>query len=323
MKFRKRILLLGCMVMLTGCAVKNVAQDITTPVESPGYTRAQMMMMILSQKQEITKAYTDEIWQKKVTDDGKTYEEVFLDDMRNFFKELKVLNLIAAERGIRLTTEEEAMMGEASNQYYNELKKQKTAFSDISHEEVDEMFKEYALAQKVNETIADSDTDEISEEEARVLKLQRIVVGDKNKAQELEAQVNAEGADFFAIAKQNSESKDIDIEVGHEDLCEAADKAVCALNDGQISSIIEDKGKFYIYKCIVGYDKEETAKKKAKMKEKRREDILDSAYQSFVRTRKIDVSGSEWRRISEQVSGDYDGADFFLNYKGAVNREGA
>ena len=206
MKFRKRILLLGCMVMLTGCAVKNVAQDITTPVESPGYTRAQMMMMILSQKQEITKAYTDEIWQKKVTDDGKTYEEVFLDDMRNFFKELKVLNLIAAERGIRLTTEEEAMMGEASNQYYNELKKQKTAFSDISHEEVDEMFKEYALAQKVNETIADSDTDEISEEEARVLKLQRIVVGDKNKAQELEAQVNAEGADFFAIAKQNSES---------------------------------------------------------------------------------------------------------------------
>ena len=62
MKFRKRILLLGCMVMLTGCAVKNVAQDIITPVESPGYTRAQMMMMILSQKQEITKAYTDEIW---------------------------------------------------------------------------------------------------------------------------------------------------------------------------------------------------------------------------------------------------------------------
>ena len=148
-------------------------------------------------------------------------------------------------------------------------------------------------------------------------------MGDKNKAQELEAQVNAEGADFFAIAKQNSESKDIDIEVGHEDLCEAADKAVCALNDGQVSSIIEDKGKFYIYKCIVGYDKEETAKKKAKMKEKRREDILDAAYQSFVRTRKVDVSGSEWRRISEQVSGDYDGADFFLNYKGAVNSEGA
>ena len=307
---KKRVFLvtmfLGIMLTFTSCNKTEKSNvDITTSAHYTKYNENQMLMIILSQIQDIQNTYTDKIWDRKLDSGNTTYRTVFIGEMKNFFKELRVLNLIAEEKGVRLTTEEEAKAGQAAKEYFDIISKSQGSLQALSHVEIDQMYKEYALALKTKEEVTKEEVDSVSEDEARILKLQQIVVDSKEKAEKVETQLQEPNIDFYTVARQNSESPDITIVVGHKDLCTAADKAVCELKDGEISQTIEDKGKFYIYKCIDGYDEEATAKKKATIKKQKREDALRVVYNEYLSRNELEVEPVTWKEVNKRLETEF------------------
>ena len=132
------------------------------------------------------------------------------------------------------------------------------------------------------------------------------------------SQVITEGADFVAIAKANSIDKNIVLNVEHEDLDPVSDEVVSILSDGQISEIIKIDSKFYIYKCISGYDKDATAAKKTKLLNERIDDKLKNSYNQYLMTKQVDIDDKAWNKMLKELSDidiDNMGADFMNSFQ--------
>lgn len=293
-------------ITLIGCrAVQDKATEITEKKEYINYSEKQMFLLIISKMEEIQLAFGKEIWEKELNADGLTYKTEFLNEMQEFFVELKTLNMIAKERGVRLTTEEEAKVGKMAGELYDNLSSNSNFDPDISHEEVDSIFKEYALAQKTKVEITKEEVDSISEDDARILNLQQIVLASEEALEKVKSELEAGEADFFTIARQNSIVSAINIEVGHEDMDPESDKIVCELENGEVSEPILVDGKYYIYKCIEGYNTEATAKKKKEMKYRVMEDTIVNIYAEYRSRNPLNLDPQVWSDTVKRVEENY------------------
>lgn len=302
MGFRKKyilpFLLVSILGVLSSCTVvTQTTTEMTSSVKYTKYTDTQMLLLILSQMKDIEDSYTSELWDRKLDTRGTTYQQVFMGEMKQFFKDLLILEELAQEKGVRLSTEEEVMVSGVANEWYQYLKSSNTIFKDLTHEEVDKLYKDYALARKTKIEITKEEVNLISEDNARILILQQIILEDEESVKKVEEELQQEDMDFYTIAKQNSISSEINIVVGHEDLSKEADPIVCELADGEISKTIQSDNKYYIYKCIDGYDEEATAKKKEVLKAQKQEEVFYKAYQEFLSRNEFEINPEEWKEV--------------------------
>lgn len=321
------LLLLSILCCLTGCrTVQDKATEITEKKEYINYTKEQMALLILSKMEEIDLAFGHQIWEKTLDANGLTYESEFLNEMHDFFIELKSLNMIAKEKGVQLTAEEESKVGKLAGDFYNHLSSNPNFDAKITHEEVDSIFKEYALANKTKVEITKAEVDSISEDDARILNLQQIVLNGEEELAKVKEELQNEKADFFTIARQNSKVSAINIEVGHEDMVPEVDKIVCELENGEVSEAILVDGKYYIYKCIEGYNTEATAKKKKEMKTMAMEESVKNIYLEYQSRNKLSMDSQVWEETTKEVQTKLDKLKsnpshvlFFTSYRDAFD----
>jgi foldase protein prsA len=305
-------------LLLSACTIaENIAKDEEYNIHVD-YTAEQMLLITASRKKHINDFYTKDIWEVTTGDEFGTYKDVFLEEMQVFFIQLKVLNAMAVESGQTLNSKETGDVKDAALKFYEELKSSSVNFGNISYDDVEKMFIDYATALKFRNSIADDKSLEVSENDARVMHLQRIILDDEAKANSIYAEVSAEGADFAAIAKANSIDKNIVLNVGHEDLDPVSDEVVSILSDGQISEVISIDSKFYIYKCIEGYDKDATAAKKTKLLNERIDDKLKNSYNQYLMSKQVDIDDKAWNKMVKELSAidiDNMGADFMNSFR--------
>lgn len=281
------------------------------------YSLEQMLLIGFSQRKQVEDIYTEKIWEVRMDEEGKTYREVFAEEMKHFFVYLKVLNEMAQERGLALDKEESAKIEKLSEEFYRSLPTDAQLSEKLGEEEVRDIFEQYALAQKLRDFLIEVKELEVSENEARVMQLQRMILEDREAADQVLFEVNAEGTDFYNIARLRSVDKEIILKVGHEDLPEEADQAVSLLGDGEISGIIEIEGQYHIYKCVVGYDEKATAEKKALLEKNKKDEVLKKAYDEYTADMKISMDAELWKKFVENIDSPYEGQDFFQAYKEA------
>ena len=305
-------------LLLSACTIaENIAKDEEYNIHVD-YTAEQMLLITASRKKHINDFYTKDIWEVKTGEEFGTYNDVFLEEMQVFFIQLKVLNAMAVESGQTLNSKETGDIKDVALKFYEELKNSDVNFGNIDYDDVEKMFIDYATALKFRNSIADDKSLEVSENDARVMHLQRIILDDEAKANSVYSQVITEGADFAAIAKANSIDKNIVLNVGHEDLDPVSDEVVSILSDGQISEIIKIDSKFYIYKCISGYDKDATAAKKTKLLNERIDDKLKNSYNQYLMSKQVDIDDKAWNKMLKELSDidiDNMGADFMNSFQ--------
>lgn len=309
-------LLLLALTLLFGCGAekKKKREERELKVD---YSLEQMLLIGFSQRKQVEEVYTEKIWDVKMDEEGRTYREVFAEEMKHFFVYLKVLNEMADSRGIALDEEESEKIEKLSESVYQSLPKDAKLLEKLEEEEIGEIFTQYALAQKLRNSLIEVKDLEVSENEARVMQLERIILDDKETADQVLFEVNAEGTDFYNIARLRSTNKEIILKVGHEDLPETADQAVSLLGDGEISGIIKIDGQYHIYKCVIGYDEKATAEKKALLEKNKKDEVLKKAYEEYTADMKISMDGEVWERFIENIDFSYEGKDFFQAYKEA------
>lgn len=281
---------------LGGC---KESRQITSEIQTAeGYTDAQIMLIAATEKNRYSEVYTDRIWQIPVDEEGTTFQEYLLREVRSFLEEVKLINLLADQEGILLTGQEQERLRELSEDYYDSLTEADRNYTNITLEEIYGLYTEYYRAGRMVDELTESVDLEISDSEAKVIVVQELRVTDSNEAQDIHTRVMADGVDFSVVARAVSEDREVEKQVGRGERSQEYEEAVFSLATEEISPIIRDGESFYIVKCIDDYDEEATLERKQKLALQRKNLAFHRIYDGFIAEHSVNLGGEIWERIS-------------------------
>lgn len=254
------------------------------------------------------KSYGIDLWeqgfQKKKL---KQYvKEVALSEMTKII----CMDLLAEDQGIALTTEEKARIKDAAAKYYESLNEAELTYTGASQSDIESMYEDYALANKVYQSLTQSVDEEVSDDEARIMEAMQIYVKTQDKAEEVSAKLAA-GEDFAAVASNYNQKPVIEITFGRGDLPEEVEKAAFELDDGAVSDCIQTDDGFYFIKCINKFNEELTDANKSNIVDAREKAAFDDVYEEFVSTLASNLNESVWENIPLVTDGSISTDSFF------------
>lgn len=305
--------LLALGLMIAGCGESSQTASGLQTIEE--YSDAQVKLIAITEKNRYSKVYTDQIWQIPVDEEGTTFQDYLLGEVRVFLQELKTVNLLADEQNITLTSQEKDRLLELTEDYYDSLSAADLTYTGITKEEIYEFYSEYYRADKVVNELTKDVNLEISDSEAKVITVQEIQLSDNGEAQRIHTRVMEEGVDFNAVAKTFSRDGQVEKSIGRGERSQEYENAVFSLTSGEISPIIWEEDSFYIVKCIDEYDEEATLERKKKMALTRKNEAFRKIYDVFAVEHLVELKGKVWEQIAFSAAGDTATADFFQWYE--------
>lgn len=324
MKRQWWIFLFVLALVLSGCKVAGkdivistgLAKDDLFKIGSEVCPLSEAMIFIIDQKNLYEDAYTSDIWATEV--EGDTYEDYLLEQTKNFLAQLKCMKLMAQEKQIVLTSNENERIRKAAQEYYATLTEEDRTSLNLTLETIQLAYEDYYLANKVMEEVTKGVDLEISDDEAKVIRVQQILIKtfatdeqgnqvlfDEDArleravvAENVLAQAKAGGTDFLSLARENSDDEVVEFTYFRGQIVEALEKAAFSLEDNEISELIETDSGLYIIKCINAYDIEATRQHKQDMARERKQRKFKEEYDLFTETVVSQFNWELWDSIS-------------------------
>ena len=297
---------------ISGCS-KSVALSGGKRTEK-GYSMAQILMIASTEKKRYEEVCTAGIWDVDLGKDGETFEDYLKGKIRNFMDEMKVMNLMAEEREIGLTPQEQAAMSQAAEEYYGALSASDRERMEITQEEVQKLFENYCVAEKLVQELTEGMNLEVSDSEAKVIMIQEAETGDRQAAEAFRMEAAEEAADFTAVAEAAG-LQVTELSLGRKEKTASYENTAFSLASGEISPVIEADGSFYVLKCISDYDREATALRKEQIYTQRRQKAFRDLYNSYRQEIHISYSGDPFEKLQMKMDDLAEKADFFEIYK--------
>lgn len=316
MKIWKRgMMASACLMMavfLAGCSVTEALSAAKRGERE--YGKAETMMILSTERLRYETVYSEEIWNASVDSDGMTFEAAMLGQVHDFLKEIKTLNLMAKEQKADLSAKDKELAKTAASEYMKALGESLAGEFGIEEKSAEEFYRDYRLAQQMAETIAGSMDLEVSDSEARVILVSQIEFSDRETAENVLRKIQEDGALFDAAAEEYSEDSEIRGPVFRGMRGAEYETAVFALEEGGISGVLSDSGKYYLVKCVDDYDEEATKLRKEEMIREKTGSVFYSQYQSFAREHPLTEDKDLWNSLT--VTGNPKAeADFFAIYE--------
>ena len=297
---------------VAGCS-KGVPSAIE-PQEPVMYTKPQIMVIATTERNRYEQVYTDEIW-NAVTEEGNTFEEYLLNQVRIFLENMKTMVLLAQDREITLSSGEMDRIKRLARKYYSDLSRAAIEYMEISEEDVVVLYQDYYVANKVVEKLTEGLDLEVSDSEAKVITIRQIKLSDRTTAESVYSRLQEEGSDFAVIGREVTGTTPEIRSIGRGEEKEAIEAAAFDLITGQVSPVIELEDGFYLIQCVSDYEPDATRERKAQIYKERKNWAFQQIYSQFQSEHKAVISDEEWAAISFEGGEDVDTADFFLLYQ--------
>ena len=265
--------------MKSGELIKTAGQKTTYTCEAD--------ILMSDVKKEYEEMFGSNIWREKIGD--ADFESYIKDQIKSKLMRVKAV----------LGREEKDSVGKAVDAFYNELTESQISSTGITKDKLNTMFTEFAIAQKLYDDLTSSMDIEVSADEARVIDIQYIVSDseeDINKAYNL---VNS-GSSFFAVAKEYNADGEYEYELKRGEMDAAFKKAAFNLSTGEMSSIVEAAGRYYIIRCTSDNDKAKTEVNKSAILEKRKLEQFNADFEKYEAGIYMEFNNSEWKKLSIQ-----------------------
>ena len=268
--YRRIAMAMLAALLLTGCqrnagADMDVAEEPTVvltagfarnevfKIESMSGTLPEIMVYLVNMQEQYESVYGKEIWQRELN--GTTLAESVKDTVLANLAQVKAMNLLAQKHNVTLDEMEKQFAKEAAMEYYESLNEAEIAVMQVDEEILAQMYEEYALANKVYEYIIKDINPEISDDEARTITVDYILIKtcttdgtgakveyseeDKEEARELAEdilrQAKEEGSDFKELVLKYSEGDKETYSFGKGETEEGFEQAAFNLATGEIS----------------------------------------------------------------------------------------
>ncbi len=309
----------GTKVVLTAGFSKNEVFRI----EDVSCTLSEIRVYLTNVQNQYEAVYGKEIWSAK--DAGPALEQSAKDQVLAEVAQIKAMTLLAEEKEVSLDETEEGKVAQAAEQYFSSLSDYEKEVLDVEQKTIENMYHDYALAEKVYRQIIEGINPEISDDEARTITVDSIFLktyvtdssGEKtpvsdaereeirNEAEDIR-QMAADGEDFQVLADKYSDDTQVTYSFRKGEKEAAIEEAAFNLAKDEVSQVIETEDGFYIMKCLNTFDREETDANKVKMVEERKNEAFNEEYDTFVGTLVRNLNEELWNSVTlihdEQVT---------------------
>lgn len=311
----------------------GLRDDEVFRIENMSCSVAEAMTVLVNMQSRYEATFGEQIW--KVDLGNVSLEENVKDNAISHLARIKSMNLLAKQHGVSLDETEIAKAREAATAYFDSLNETEKQVLGISLEELEEMYREYALADKIYHEIIKDINPEISDDEARTITVEqicfktyamdgtgaRIEYSEKdktdvyNRAREVLSLAKMPEADFTQLVLDYSEEENGTYSFGKGETPQAFEEAAFNLETGQISDIIETPDGYYILKCISTFDREETDANKVLIVEKRKDEVFGQEYESFAKDLIYVFHDKVWDNVSLPEDEQLKTSNFFEIYQ--------
>ena len=174
--------------LLTGCG-SDGSTIVVGKKNEKGYSRAEVMVIAMTEKKRYEEVCTDQIWGVSVGEKGDDFETYLKKQIRSFMDELKIMNLLAADRGISLTSEE--LAGQLTDNVALEVSDSEAKVIHVSQIKTSDESEADAFQRAASQE--DADFQSCAEEAGLTVSDRVLGRGDESDAYEKEAFSLAEG----------------------------------------------------------------------------------------------------------------------------------
>ena len=174
-----------CLSVLNGCGngdgtgtkvvlTTGFNKDEVFRIETCICTLPEIMVYLTNIQNRYESVYGTEIWNTNV--DGVTLEQNVKDIALAQIARIKTMNLMAERYEVTLSDEEKAQAENAANAYYSSLGSEEIEQMGVSEKTISGLYREFALAEKVYQYTIKDINPEISDDEARTITVQHILI---------------------------------------------------------------------------------------------------------------------------------------------------
>lgn len=340
----KMVLWLMILSLLTGCQGTGVTADtkvvLTTGFEQDEVFRideescrkAELLVYLTNLKNQYEQIYGVRLWEKEAN--GIPLSDSLKEVALARIAQVKVMKLLAAQKGILLSAEEEEKVKQAADLYTSSLSQEELNLLGTNLEGITSMYQEYALANKLYDHIIKDVNPEISDDEARTISVEQIFLrcyslngkGEKvpysqEQCEEVEQKARevvgmlAQGEDFTKLSERYSDHQTGLYSFGKGEMEEAFETAAFNLGTGEVSEAIRGEDGYYIIKCISTFNREETEANKINIVTMRKKEVFEQEYNQFLKTLTRNMNEKAILEISVPEKREEETADFFKIYE--------
>lgn len=296
-------------------------------------TLPEFMVYLTNTQNQYENVYGEEIW--NVEQEGVTLEDNIKDTVLAKIAQIKTMYLMACDRGVELNDEEQQRVETIAEIYYQSLTEQEVQALGVDQDTILQLYTEYAMAEKVYNQIIEGVNPEISDDEARTITIEHILIrtytmdgtGKRIEYSEsmkqdcyeqiadLREQAVSGEADFAELAAKYSDDETIRYSFRKGEIDETLEEVAFRLESGEISEIIESGSGYHLIRCISTFDREETDANKLKIVEERRGEVFGQEYDAFVESLVRSLNESLWQEITMVHDTEINTDDFFAVYE--------
>lgn len=334
MKKSKRVaagILAGCFsvsVLFTGCSGKSTGSksvkleqgaieenSIVIKIGNIGVKYSEVQNYCYLMKAQYESSFGDKIWEYPVDKDATIGDEA-KEEIVNMITQLKVINATAEEEKVSLTNDEKDEALQKAEKVMAEATEEDKQKYSLSVQGLSELYEENALANKMFYIATDDADTEVSEEEAKQIRIQYLQVmtegtnqngiliqlNDKEKAEALsraeQLQKEAKNTnDFLELAKKNTDSATTELLIGKDNtqLEQEVITAAFALQKGKVSEVISTQTGYYIVYCVNDNDEDATYARREEIIEERQTKMFKKKYAKWLGDYEVSISQSFWK----------------------------
>ena len=149
-------------------------KDEVFRIETASCYKKEVMVYLTNLQNQYEQVYGTEIWQQER--DGVTIEQSVKESVLAEIAQIKTMNLMAENYGLSLNEAEQSAVEEAAKTYYESLTETEKEQLDVTVDTIRQLYREYALADKVYDYMIKDVNPEISDDEARTVVVQQILI---------------------------------------------------------------------------------------------------------------------------------------------------
>ena len=340
MYIKPLVALLAVPLFLTSCGKRLPTKVVLTSdfIENEvfrmdGYPcmKNEIMVYLANSENRYSNVFGNQIWDVPL-EDG-TLEDGYKDTILARIAQIKAMNLMAKEQGVALDDDENAKVLAAGKDYFASLSGPEIVYLDIDLDTINELYREFAVADKLYQTITADINPEISDDEARTITVRTILIktyltdmsgnkvefneeekkGAYQRILDIKRRID-EGESFEVLASDYNEDTNSEYSFGWGVMPEEFEKAAFNLGVGEISDIVETEYGYHLIQCVTTFNPSETDANKEKIVMQRRQEAFEEVYMQFVSTVTSNLNKPLWDSITYDKNSGVTTSEFFDVY---------
>ncbi len=298
-------LLCAAMVLVSGCADKNVYvtsfdKKYLFSLGEHDVTTTEYKLILLEVQKKYQEYYGEilgeDFWQQK-TEDGSTFEEyvkehIVLDELVS----LEALQILAEELNITLIEDEQEEAKCTAKAYMETAGEAAISYCGSTEELVQQLIEKYLVAGKVISYYTEQADLEVSENEARAIRIQVLNLESAEIGEQVTAAL-AEGSSFQNITERFGNTEPIEYNVVRGELLEEIEEVAFALGKDACSPVLKTEKGYCVIYCMNDYLTDLTESNRQNIIRQRIYDVWFSKVEEVRKEVKLTMNASEWDKI--------------------------